>query len=69
MTERQLPPLDACIALWAAVLRQWARDARHNPAALASLARWLRMEPDTLRQRLDAGYQPRPRRKNERIAP
>ena len=48
-----LPDFDACVDLLAAIGRRWVLDARRNYAELIGLARWLDLEPDELRQRLN----------------
>ena len=53
-----LPDFDGCVAILAAVGRQWARDARQDPAEFIGLASWLDLAPNELKQRLDgrSGY-------------
>ena len=50
-----LPDLDfdACVDLLTAIGRRWVLDARRNQAELIGLARWLDLEPDELRHRLN----------------
>lgn len=49
----ELPDLEACGRLLRAVSVAWCRDAQHDPAELADLADWLRVNPETLQKALD----------------
>lgn len=50
---------DGAVAVLSAVANQWARDAQRDEKALATLARWLEVEPEALRGRLQATQPPR----------
>lgn len=56
---QSLPDISAPLALLSAIANQWAKDAQRGDAnALETLARWLDVEPETLRDRLNAQRPP-----------
>ena len=57
------PDFDGVLALLAAVVRQWADEARRNPDELHALADWLGMDPAAVRRQLSAAPPPQPRRR------
>lgn len=44
---------DSALALLAAILRQWLKDCRTNPAELGNVAGWLELTPKELARRLE----------------